>query len=352
MPPLPTSPSSVNLTEDTHSLSEPSTDATASDLVGPGRLLGRLYGHIGHGIETRLNSLAERASRRRSRLSGENIEMTPTGSRPHRGSSSTASSSSSPSSSSSIWRASFTFSTVSSDETATNLPGAGRLLGNLYSAGGHLLESRLNRIANEAGRGPDACAARIKSVLLGEPYQDEVLMFLQVTAGAKRKSRLLPHEEILFKECRQLLRYAQYPSRSTHICAMEHITKLAINDRYLYTLFNALGASKLLTEVRKRELKMNGTDSDWAIQHCRKAIICLSTNEVNSVSHRNLRLITRSSDESLATLVRVLMKFLRYGSNSQHRSIRSSLIDCLSMSNMLIAIQNCPFWLCATLNIY
>ena len=74
-----------------------------------------------------------------------------------------------------------------------------------------MLESRMNKIANDAGRGPDACAERIRKAIIGEPYPDEVLTYLFVKINEKWKEKdLLDHERILFKECKQLLRYAVY----------------------------------------------------------------------------------------------------------------------------------------------
>ncbi|KAI5121785.1 hypothetical protein M0805_009777 [Coniferiporia weirii] len=288
------------------STSELSSDATASDLPGPGRLLGRLYSSLGKGLEGRIGSLADRINRGRRGSAVEAPDIALTVQSTRRGPSSTASHSNSAN-----WRAVFSFSTVSSDETATNLPGPGRLLGKLYSKGGRILENRLNKIANEAGRGPDACAARIKSALLGEPYPDEMLVYLWAKADANDNSTLLPQELILFRECRQLIQYAYSQLPATHNCAMRHIAKFAVEDRYMYTLFNALGTLNHLTEIRKRELKRLNYDSDWSIPHCRKALICLSNNEVNTVLHRHLRLGENAGDQPLPFLCQTLMKFLR-----------------------------------------
>ncbi|KAI5117846.1 hypothetical protein M0805_008118 [Coniferiporia weirii] len=285
--------------------SELSSDATVSDLPGPGRLLGRLYSTLGRGLENRIGSISERVNRRRRENSlQEAPALALTVPPPRHGPPSIASSSAD-------WRAAFSSSTVSSDKTATNLPGPGRLLGKLYSKSGLILENRLNKIANGAGRGPDACAARIKSALLGEPYPDEMLVYLWAKADANDTSTLLPQELILFRECRQLIHYAYSPLPATHNCAMRHIAKLAVEDRYLYTLFNALGAPKHLTEIRKRELKRLNYDSDWSIPHCRQALICLSNNEVNTVLHRHLRLGENAGDQPLPLLCRTLIKFLR-----------------------------------------
>lgn len=45
-------------------------------------------------------------------------------------------------------------SIASSNETADNLPGPGRLLGNLYDSAGRRLEGGLGRVAVQMGHGP------------------------------------------------------------------------------------------------------------------------------------------------------------------------------------------------------
>lgn len=50
----------------------------------------------------------------------------------------------------------------SSDETESNLPGPGRLLGNAYEHFGRKLESFANRVAARYVRGPNDVALRIK----------------------------------------------------------------------------------------------------------------------------------------------------------------------------------------------
>ena len=49
----------------------------------------------------------------------------------------------------------------SSTETASNLPGAGRTLGNVYSSLGRLLEEGLGTLAHKLGQGPRAKAKKI-----------------------------------------------------------------------------------------------------------------------------------------------------------------------------------------------
>lgn len=204
------------------SSSEYSTNATQSDLVGPGRTIGSAYRRAGRALEIGLSKVIQKARTKRGQDTGQGIAQGALAV-PHtipdkneRGQGRWRRGTSTPSTSrtgSSIRRA-FSFSTVSSDETGTNLPGTGRLLGNLYSAGGGMLESRLNKIAIESGRGPDACAERIRKAVIGEPYLDEELMYMNVKIRDRWKAKdLLEHERVLFSECKKLLRYALYVSK-------------------------------------------------------------------------------------------------------------------------------------------
>lgn len=67
----------------------------------------------------------------------------------------------------------------------------------------------MNKIAIKSGRGPDACAERIRKAVIGEPYLEEDLMKIQVKIRDRWKAKnLSDHDRLLFPECRQLLRYA------------------------------------------------------------------------------------------------------------------------------------------------
>ena len=55
-------------------------------------------------------------------------------------------------------------SAAGSDETADNLPGPGRLLGNFYSLVGRKLEAELGHTAQRLGFGPQAVAKKIQKI--------------------------------------------------------------------------------------------------------------------------------------------------------------------------------------------
>ena len=196
---------------------EDSTNATESDIVGAGRVVGHAYSKAGRALET---GIAKVVRSIRTRKEG-NVTYPPTdaqdvslelqtvnnnahGEGRRRGRALTSRTGSS------IRRA-FSFYTVSSDETATDLPGTGRVIGKLYAASGRALETYLNKRAVKAGLGPDACAKRIRQSIIGEPYPDELLMYLHFKARNRRRDLLigLGAELIMFDECLRLLKYVK-----------------------------------------------------------------------------------------------------------------------------------------------
>ena len=92
---------------------------------------------------------------------------------------------------------------------------------------------------------------------------------------------------------------------------MQLISELAVEDRYVRTILNFLDAPRILEEVRKKQLKRHNIDSDWFIPHCRKAIVCLSNNEVNITLFRNLRMAEDPRDLPLPLIYYTLEKYLK-----------------------------------------
>lgn len=92
---------------------------------------------------------------------------------------------------------------------------------------------------------------------------------------------------------------------------MQHIADLAIEDRYVRTVFKYLEAPRIIEGIRKRELKMHNIDSDWFIPYCRKAVVCLSDNEVNTILFRHLRMAKNPQDLPLPLIYYTLEKYLK-----------------------------------------
>lgn len=80
-------------------------------------------------------------------------------------------------------------SASSSNETADDLPGLGRVLGNLYTSVGRKLENGLGNVAVRMGRGPNATALKIQRIL------------------GDKSLRSIARRKKLRKKCKSLARY-------------------------------------------------------------------------------------------------------------------------------------------------
>lgn len=77
-------------------------------------------------------------------------------------------------------------SASSSNETADDLPGLGRILGNLYVSAGRKLENAFGRVALRMGRGPNATALKIQRIL-----EDESLRSFTRRKRLEKKCKIL-----------------------------------------------------------------------------------------------------------------------------------------------------------------
>lgn len=100
--------------------------------------------------------------------------------------------------------------------------------------------------------------------------------------------------------------------RSTHNRAMQLISELAVEDRYIHTLLNGLDAPRILDKVRNKQLKLHNVESDWFLPYCRKANICLSGNEVNNIMFRHFRTGEKVLDLPMHLIYSTLEKYFQY----------------------------------------
>ena len=84
-------------------------------------------------------------------------------------------------------------SATDTNETADNLPGHGRLLGNLYSIVGRKLEAKLGHAADKMGLGPRTTARKIRRIVIED---EEGYIWNNNLKKAERK-------------CKQLVRYVK-----------------------------------------------------------------------------------------------------------------------------------------------
>lgn len=157
-----------------------STNATAPNLPGPGRLLGNAYDVSGRFLESRLAAfLSKRSSSGKEKRSQNSFNPD----------------------------AMRSYDTISTNATADNLPGPGRVLDLAYQRGGRILEFHLSRVANRAGFGPDAVVRRIEK-------QSSSAVIRHGRRSGVFNDQLLDLDELVDSEqieeaCRRLLGYVQ-----------------------------------------------------------------------------------------------------------------------------------------------
>ncbi len=108
-------------------------------------------------------------------------------------------------------------SSIASDATAPNLPGAGRTLGLFLDGAGALLENLLNKIATELGLGPAGVAKEIRHLRRHNetPFQSR----LESAFASRPKSEV----RSLRKLCRKLLAYARSVRLKENVLRWTHL---------------------------------------------------------------------------------------------------------------------------------
>lgn len=162
------------LANDNESVSSYSTNSTVSNLAGPGRVLGNLYGYAGKALERALGNIVHKAGFVPDAETNENTSLdsdalSTTGTYDgisscqlgHR----------------TIYGvlandASIIFS-HSTNSTVSNLVGPGRLIGNLYGFTGKRLEKRLGHFAQKVGYGPEVTYQKIRTLYLEDWRTDD-----------------------------------------------------------------------------------------------------------------------------------------------------------------------------------
>ncbi|KAH8115070.1 hypothetical protein DFH11DRAFT_1743234 [Phellopilus nigrolimitatus] len=220
-----------------------STNATAPGLAGPWRTLGLAYDAIGQLIEDGFNGLAN--SLRKSRLQSPQCDDEAEGDDDEADGDDDD----------------ITVSTLSTNATAPNLPGPGRILGLGYDAGGRILEKRLNRFATNLGMG-------LRSIGYSLRLRRDTAMKLRYTA----------------RECRYLLKHATSDNPSNQRRSLQHIATLSIENTLLRAVFVSLGAFESIRTIEDRLYKWHINERDILIADSRRALFSPSEVEVNSVA--------------------------------------------------------------------
>ncbi|KAH8113654.1 hypothetical protein DFH11DRAFT_314318 [Phellopilus nigrolimitatus] len=173
--------------------------------------------------------------------------------------------------------ASLSESSISTTATADDLPGPGRLLGNLYMFLGRRLETAASRFMEKRGYGPEASRKRLAMMCYRFPNDlNYPITPIQGTVEFKQSR----------KEVKRLLEYAKSKYASNQELALEAILDLAIHDHVRQTLIE-FNAAKIFGLVA---LQAEAENCDQLLSPSRKALICLVDVDINDLGKRILEL--------------------------------------------------------------
>ncbi|KAH8113661.1 hypothetical protein DFH11DRAFT_1773528 [Phellopilus nigrolimitatus] len=171
--------------------------------------------------------------------------------------------------------ASLSESSISTDATADDLPGPGRLLGNLFMFLGRRLEAAVNRFAEKRGYGP--VASRKRLVKMSYDKFNCRITPVQGTVEFKRSQ----------KEVKRLLKYVKSKYVSNQVIALEAILGFSTHDHVRQTLIE-LNATRVFGLVA---LQAEAENCDQLLSPSRKALICLVDVDINEPGKRLLDLV-------------------------------------------------------------
>ncbi|THG98318.1 hypothetical protein EW145_g7446 [Phellinidium pouzarii] len=170
-------------------------------------------------------------------------------------------------------------STLSSNMTADNLPGAGRILGNVYSFLGRYLKSMAGRAAERLGYGPRVTAIRI---------QKRHKVIRDASRGHLSWTSCSP-EEIKAKvkkvenDCKLILKYVRSNVLSTTKEALEQIVDLSVGDEYIRGLLLVMGAVNTIDPLQRDPFIWINTSLRSSSQ---KVLLVLGDTEVHTLARK------------------------------------------------------------------
>ncbi|KLO10032.1 hypothetical protein SCHPADRAFT_943191 [Schizopora paradoxa] len=155
-------------------------------------------------------------------------------------------------------------SSIASDATAPNLPGAGRTVGILLDWLGARLETVLNKRAESLGYGPHAVAEHIR-----------VLCHHADTSIVERHGATLPLQFSLTRTerkrlktlCKKLLKHANAEVLDTQLVALNEIISLSIEDPHVRALLQSCDHDRLLAKYSEPDLIMTTSKALGSIKN-------------------------------------------------------------------------------------
>ncbi|KAH8110203.1 hypothetical protein DFH11DRAFT_814193 [Phellopilus nigrolimitatus] len=177
----------------------------------------------------------------------------------------------------------------SSDLTASDLPGAGRTLGLLYSRWGRALESSMNRFAHRRGYGPDAVAAEIeRTTFSGRKTGDGV----EWNAAGGGNAQLLAR-------CQRLIGYTRSDTPLTRMRTLEQVIQLITAQPRLRPFFHTPTVLTHVRSVTERSSISSNTSEDWDTEMeleseinflSKQTLLCIEDNPLNEIVGEILQL--------------------------------------------------------------
>ncbi|KLO05264.1 hypothetical protein SCHPADRAFT_947058 [Schizopora paradoxa] len=146
-----------------------------------------------------------------------------------------------------------TISTIDSDATIDDQPGAGRTVGRFLGSVGVKLENAMNKKAERAGLGPKAIADEIcricghREILLNSFSH----VHLPVAPGRKLNES---ETKMLQKLCRRLIQYGRSHVKSIQLIALGEIIELSIKDPRIRTILAECNPSHFITRYYEPDL--------------------------------------------------------------------------------------------------
>lgn len=212
------------------SSSSVSSTATAPNLPGAGRTVGLFFDNVGARLESGVNTFAYRRGMRSTKADNRRLQVV---------------------------RRRRSLDSISTNATASNLPGAGRTMGLLFEYLGRRLESVLNVSATRRGMDPRAVAMQIRRLCLHDrtTIQDRHSEDFNnlLTRKEKRKlsrlcSKLIGHARyvmLCFKGYHFLMYLTSSPVHSTQRSALEEMLRLVIEDPLIHLTIKGSNLQKL-----------------------------------------------------------------------------------------------------------
>ncbi|KLO08988.1 hypothetical protein SCHPADRAFT_586305 [Schizopora paradoxa] len=241
------------------------SNATAPNIPGPGRNVGRLYDVLGSKFE---DFLRRKGPRLGLGQSGPQLSLQ-------------------------LFRKD-SIDSIASDATAPNNPGPGRNLGRLYDALGARLEVVVHKRTGRLNQGPDVVVQDIHELRCyrRKPYFGKNGDLLSIPVVDNSVSPTEKQYRILRKLCRKLLKYCRSHELEIQLRALDEVTTLAVGDPHVRKVFESILKSKyLIPKYEERELHLS----------CHKAIVSIKEAEIHNIWSQNV-----SSDGAETRLARYL----------------------------------------------